>query len=693
MKNSIGKTFKSKLIFCKYSLKYLIAKGTTGEVYLGKNILDNKEYALKIEKAIKGDSLLKQEAFTLLLLKGPGLPSVITFGQSNRYHILVENLLGESIYNIWRKKNKKINLKDTCMFAIQALERLEYVHSKNYLHRDVKPGNFLVGNPDKSQIYLIDFGNARKYRSSRTGKHLPFANNCKMYGTTIFLSLNVLKGIEQTRKDELESLGLVIIYLYQGFLPWSNLKCKDLYQGLCIIKKLKLKITNEELCKDLPKEIYDYMNYVKNMNFNDNPDYRYLKSCFLNILKNIGEKNDLIFSWVDKDKIPRKINSRNNSKSLQKIYKNIFLAHSNKVVPISNTNINLINPLDKKLLNQNYKSSDVLELKEEKMSTYYEDNNINNIYLNNNEKKIDRNQKIIHINLEDNNKRHYKQRALNYDNNLNKKSITTYMDNKKLKKIKLTENKGKKNLSNLNSKGTIQIQKDDKIRNSINNKSNLYNKIISNKNFIDKEDNKKINKRTIKGKIIFNNFGQSSNNKNNDNKINNCININNININKLPDNNYTYVTIFKSTHSPKLNIISNNEIIKGNMSEIKELQIKRFSTEVNNQNNTYQKPSNFYYKPSLYKSIFTPKSDLNKDISDISKKYSQQISQKKKEKAKLKIIPKTDKKKFVIKPRNLKAKLFSNSKNKIYNSLIYKNHAINFSKNSKQNLSLNTKDK
>ena len=199
-----------------------------------------------------------------------------------------------------------------------------------------------------------------------------------------------------------------------------------------------------------------------------------------------------MFSWVDKNEEPRKISSRNNSKSLQKIYKNIFLAHSNKAVSISNTDIDIINPLDKKLLNQNYNSSDVLELKEEKMNTYYGDNNIN-IYSENNEKKIIPYQKIIHINLEDNNKRHYKQRALNYDNNLNKKSITTCVGDKKLKKIKLTENKGKKNLSNLNSKGTIQIQKDDKINNSINNKSNLYNKIISNKNFIDKVDNKKIN--------------------------------------------------------------------------------------------------------------------------------------------------------------------------------------------------------
>ena len=113
--------------------------------------------------------------------------------------------------------------------------------------------------------------------------------------------------------------------------------------------------------------------------------------------------------------------------------------------------------------------------------------------------------------------------------------------------------------------------------------------------------------------------------------------------------------------------------------------MNRLSTEVNGQNNINQKPSNFYPKPRIYRSIFTPKSDLNKDISDIYKKYSQSISQKKKEKAKQKIIPKTDKKNFGLKPRNLKAKLLSNSKNKIYNSPLDKNPDINSSKNPKQN--------
>jgi len=295
----IIKAFKSKLIFKKYTLKHLIAESSVGEVYLGKNILDNKEYAVKLEKPIKGESSLKEEANILILLKGPGIPSVISFGISSGYHILVENLLGESIYSIWNKQKKKLNLKDTCMFAIQALERVEYVHSKNFLHRDIKPANFLLGNPDKSKIYLIDFGNARKYRSSITGKHIPFKQG-KVHGTSIFLSLNVLNRLEHSRRDDLESLGLVIIYLYKGVLPWCNLKAKNLYERLEQIKYLKLKITNEELCRDLPKEFCEYMNYVKYLKFYDNPDYTYLKSLFLNVLKNIGEINDLIFSWVSR---------------------------------------------------------------------------------------------------------------------------------------------------------------------------------------------------------------------------------------------------------------------------------------------------------------------------------------------------------------------------------------------------------
>ena len=340
MDGGIEKVFNSKLIFGKYALKYLIARGSFGEVYMGTNIFEKKNYALKIEKIQNGESLLKEEAYILLLVKGPGIPSMISFGVSCKYHILVEELLGESILSLFKKNKNRFNLKDTCMFAIQALERIEYVHSKNFLHRDIKPANFLVGNPDKSQIYLIDFGNAKKFRSSRTGKYKKYNNNNdRIYGTVLFLSLNVLKGGEQTRKDELESLGLLFIYLFQGFLPWSKLKVKNIYQAIECVKIIKQKTSLKKLCAQMPQEMYDYMDYVYKLNYDNNPNYTFLRSLFSNILRKIGEKNDLIFSWVDKNITPNKIKIKSTSKSktLKKIYDNI-LSNSDKNTSIKNPN-------------------------------------------------------------------------------------------------------------------------------------------------------------------------------------------------------------------------------------------------------------------------------------------------------------------------------------------------------------------
>ena len=412
----------SKLIFGRYILKKLIAKGTFSQVYLGKNIKDNNDYALKIEDIIKVGSYLKEESYILVTLKGPGIPEVKGFGRIGKYNILVLNLLGKSIEKIWNEKGKKFNLKDTCMFAIQGLERLEYVHSKNYLHRDIKPGNFVVGNPDSSQIYLIDFGNAKKYRSSRTGKHIKINKNNLIYGTTIFLSLNALNGIKLTRKDELESFGLVLIYLHTSNLPWSNLKFKTIFEALNKIREMRKKLSMKSICAGMPPEMCEYMNYINNLNFRQNPDYRYLRSLFLNILKNIGEKNDFLFSWVDKNiKIKRLNNSKSKSKSLKKIYEtllsnsenNMDIVHKSKTKEILITDIN----------NNNYSTN---------MSpTKYD-------YIKKNNKR-----KIINIDIEDN-----KNKKIKSSNNNIKEKKKILDTNLCLNNLNFSENRKKLNSNN-----------------------------------------------------------------------------------------------------------------------------------------------------------------------------------------------------------------------------------------------------
>ena len=462
------------------------------------------------------------------------------------------------------------------------------------------------------------------------------------------------------------------------------------------VKKLKIKFSNEELCKNLPKEICEYMNYVKKMNFGVNPDYRYLQSLFLNILRKIGEKNDLIFSWVDKKTIPRKIICRSNSRSLQKIYKNILSANSSKVVPTSNSELAISNLLlDKQFLSQNcIKGSDMSLNKDKSNNYYYSDNNLNIIYNNtyNNEKNINPKQKIIHIILEEDNKKNNLCRTLNNDNNI-KKSIT-HMDNLKLKIIKFDKKR-----KNLNSKNIIPIKDNDKKRDSddINfhlNKNIIFNKKNFNKISIRKQINNIPNKKNLTLNLDQNNNNnfdiKNSKNKIYNNTIGNSININNININKVSDLNYTYVTIYKNLNFPKLNILSNNLINQTSIDVNKKYQKKYLNTKRNFRN--YKSPYNFH-KTNLYNSIFACKSDFGRGISNFTgkliKKKQTNSQQKflinKIEKFKINLIEKNGKTR-PNKPRNLRDKLLLYSKKNLYISPIYNKTGIKISKSPEQKI-------
>ena len=443
------KNLGSQIIFGKYKIQKLISKGTFSEVYLGKNIKNNKNYAIKIEDCKKEKTNLKEEAYILYSVKGPGIPELISFGRRGKYNILVQNLLGKSIYEIWLKKKKKFTLKDICMLGIQGLERLEYIHSKNYIHRDIKPGNFLVGNPDSSQIYLIDFGMAKKYRSSRTGKHVSFSKNYIIYGTPMFLSINSLKGLELIRRDDLESFGLILIYLYTGNLPWDKITAKD-FKGLVkALREMRETLPIKTLCKGMPLEMNYYMEYIFKLKFEQDPDYRYLRSLFLNILQKIGEKNDFFFSWVDKKIEIKKLNSRSKSNSRQKLYARLFQNN--------NVSIQKLKSQETLPINQNNKHSTSLI---PKPNDYIK--KINQINL------TEKNEKKNNISVEDLNMfkygiQIYKQKKKN-DNNIkkmenkflsinpSKKNIIPNDDNKK--RIKNNNNRIK-NISNQKSVGLI----------------------------------------------------------------------------------------------------------------------------------------------------------------------------------------------------------------------------------------------
>ena len=243
----------NKIIFGKYILSVILGRGSFGLVYKGKNILTGENVAIKLEDYKKMGNNLESETYFLIILKSIGIPEVKSFGICGKYKVLVQTLLGDSLETIFNKSN--FTLKDVSMIALQLLDRLEFIHSKYVIHRDIKPENLLVDLETKSIIYLIDFGFAKKYRSSRTKKHILFTVPKKLTGTVRYSSVNTLRGVQQSRRDDLESAGYVFIYFAQkGYLPWEGLNITDKLKRYRKIYEIKKNIKPEKLCKGLPKE-------------------------------------------------------------------------------------------------------------------------------------------------------------------------------------------------------------------------------------------------------------------------------------------------------------------------------------------------------------------------------------------------------------------------------------------------------
>ena len=207
-------------------------------------------------------------------------------------------LLGKSLEDLFIENNKKFSLKTVCMIAIQMLERVEFIHKKYIMHRDIKPDNFVIGLDKKSHIiYLLDFGLSKKYRSRRTKKHIPFTKNRKLTGTARYASINALNGFEQSRRDDLEAIGYVLVYFLKGKLPWQGIPLKRNEDRFKKIYDMKRKISSEELCKDLDEEFKIYLDYVKLLGFTEEPNYNYLRSLFIKIMKKNDFKFDFIYDW------------------------------------------------------------------------------------------------------------------------------------------------------------------------------------------------------------------------------------------------------------------------------------------------------------------------------------------------------------------------------------------------------------
>ena len=210
----------------KFRVGPKIGSGSFGEIYAGTNVHTGEEVAIKLEPIkTKHPQLLFEAKIYRVLQGGYGIPSVKWFGAEGDYNVLVIDLLGPSLEDLFNYCGKRFSLKTVLMLADQMIARLEFMHSRSYIHRDVKPDNFLIGTGSRKHIcHVIDFGLAKKFQDPRNGRHIPYIEGKNLTGTARYASISTHEGIEQSRRDDMESLGFVLMYFLRGSLPWQGLK-------------------------------------------------------------------------------------------------------------------------------------------------------------------------------------------------------------------------------------------------------------------------------------------------------------------------------------------------------------------------------------------------------------------------------------------------------------------------------------
>lgn len=414
--NSQSEDFKLPIVSKKFFIiddqvacfkNYCIGSGSFGKVLYGMSVDRKIEFGIKFEKANIKNSVIYEELKIYGDLKGgEGIPNIYWSGDYKNYKVFIMDLLGPSLDKFYKISNK-LNLQTTIHFGEQMVNRLEYLHSKSYIHRDVKPNNFLLGKYnrkfDDDRVYVIDFGLSKKYIDERTKKHYDYNECSKFVGTPRYASINTHKGIRQSRRDDLESVAYILIYFLNGELPWQGIRAKTKSEKKEKIKDSKINFDIQMQCVNkelIPQELMSFLEYTKSLEFAEKPDYNYIRSLFEKIKKkngydkfdrsrNMWEWNEEFLGVKKNEKNDKNFNLANFS-HYEKVYRKLydgypipefdeFLEILEKMDYAKNNNNKLSNPINNPITNLRKKNLSMIS------SSNQNANDLNNLNNNDNE--------------------------------------------------------------------------------------------------------------------------------------------------------------------------------------------------------------------------------------------------------------------------------------------------------------------